>query len=150
MSLDIDLTWKKGNKKFGDGLNITHNAGRIAKHVPVGEIDGKKLTLYDVLWNHDDVEWKAVDIIKYLEVGLKYMSDNYNKLKRYETIIKQDFEFTNDGKLLVIDRPEHMWYKWGQLEDEDGYGRRYGLIPFTEQLLVLCIKHPDATIEWDR
>ena len=36
MSLDIDLTWKKGKKKFSDGLNITHNAGRIAQHVPVG------------------------------------------------------------------------------------------------------------------
>lgn len=150
MSLDIDLTWKKGRKTFSDGLNITHNAGRIAQHVPVGEIDGKKLTLYDVLWNHDDVEWKAGDIIKYLEVGIKYMSDNFNKLRRYETIIKQDIEIAPDGKLHITDRPEDMWYKWGQLEDEDGYGRRYGIIPFTEQLLVLCIKHPDATIEWNR
>lgn len=150
MSLDITLTWKKSRKKFSDGLNITHNAGRIAQHVPVGDIEGKKITLYDVLWNHDDVKWKAGDIIKYLEIGIRYMLNNFNRLQRYETIVKQDIEITHDGKVRFIDRPEHMWYKWGQLEDKDEYGHRYGLIPFTEKLLLMCIEHPDATIDWDR
>lgn len=150
MSLDITLNWKKGRKKFSENLNITHNAGKIAQHVPVGTYKKKSITLYDVLWNHDDVKWNASGIVKYLEVGIKYMSDNYAKLKRYETTITKEFNISDDGRFVWADLPEYSWYKWGSIEDTDQYGRRYGIIPFTEQLLILCIKHPDATIEWGR
>lgn len=149
MSLDIFLEWKRGKRKFSERLNITHNAGRIAKHVTVDEVCGRKITLYDVLWNHDDVNWKPSELIKYLENGLKYMSDNETRLKRYETTVKTDVAVKN-GNLTVVDLPREKWYKWGELENTDLYGHRYGLIPFTEGLLCLCIKHPEATIEWSR
>lgn len=150
MSLDIALIWKKGRKEFSENLNITHNAGRIAKRVPLRKVNGKQFTLYDVLWNHDDVKWSAGDIIKDLEAGLKYLSDNSGKLKRYETVVKEEFRLDRRGKISWEKLPPNKWYKWGSLEDTDEYGHRFGIIPFVEQLLVLCIKHPDATIEWSR
>ena len=150
MSLDIILHWGKGRGRRSDSRNITHNAGKIAQHVILQDIQGEgTITLYDVLWNHADKQRKAGELIEDLSNGLRIMSDNAKRLKRYETIIKREPEMII-GKMVLRELPREKWYKWGSLEETDKYGRRFGLIPFVEEILILCIKHPDATVEWSR
>ena len=150
MSLDIILHWGKGRGRKSDSRNITHNAGKIAQHVVLHDIQGEgTITLYDVLWNHADKKRKAGELIDDLMNGLRIMSDNVKRLKRYETTIKTVPELVN-GKMELRKLPPEKWYKWGSLEETDIYGRRFGLIPFVEDILILCIKHPDATVEWSR
>lgn len=146
MSLDIILKW--GRKS--DSCNITHNAGKIAQHVILHDFQGEgTITLYDVLWNHADKQMKAGELIEDLSEGLRLLSANKSKLKRYETIIKRETMMIN-GKLELCKLPREKWYKWGSLEETDQHGRRFGLIPFVEDVLILCIKHPDADVEWSR
>lgn len=146
MSLDIIFKW--GRKS--DSCNITHNAGKIAQHVILHDFQGEgTITLYDVLWNHADKRMKAGELIEDLSEGLRLLSANKSKLKRYETIIKRETMMIN-GKLELCKLSREKWYKWGSLEETDQYGRRFGLIPFVEDVLILCIKHPDADVEWSR
>ena len=146
MSLDIILKWGKNS----DSRNITHNAGKIASHVVLQDIQGEgTITLYDVLWNHADRTMKAYELIDDLSNGLRILTKDAKRLKRYETIIKEDPEMI-DGKMVTHKLPREKWYKWGSLEETDRYGRRFGLIPFVEEILILCIKHPDAVVEWSR
>lgn len=150
MSLDIILYWGKGRGRKSDHRNITHNAGKIAQHVILHDIQGEgTITLYDVLWNHADKQVKAGELIDDLSEGLRLLSENKSKLKRYETIVKKDATM-KDGHMVIQNLPRERWYKWGSLEDTDRYGRRFGLIPFVEDILILCIKHPDADVEWSR
>lgn len=150
MSLDIILYWGKGRGRKSDSRNITHNAGKIASHVVLQDFQGDGVrTLYDVLWNKYDKQMKAGELIEDLSNGLRIMSDNAKRLKRYETIIKREPEMIN-GKMELRKLPPEKWYKWGSLEETDKYGRRFGLIPFVEEILILCIKHPNATVEWSR
>jgi len=150
MSLDIILHWGQGRGRKSDSRNITHNAGKIAQHVILHDFQGEgTITLYDVLWNHADKQRKAGELIEDLSNGLRIMSDNAKRLKRYETIIKRDVTM-KDGHMVIQKLPREKWYKWGSLEETDRYGRRFGLIPFVEEILILCIKHPDATVEWSR
>lgn len=150
MSLDIILHWGKGRGRKSDSRNITHNAGKIASHVVLQDFQGDGVrTLYDVLWNKYDKQMKAGELIEDLSDGLRIMSDNAKRLKRYETTIKREPEMIN-GKMVMKTLPPEKWYKWGSLEETDRYGRRFGLIPFVEEILILCIKHPDAEVEWSR
>ena len=150
MSLDIILHWGKGRGRKSDSRNITHNAGKIASHVVLQDFQGDGVrTLYDVLWNKYDKQMKAGELIEDLSDGLRIMSDNDKRLKRYETTIKREPEMIN-GKMVMKTLPPEKWYKWGSLEETDRYGRRFGLIPFVEEILILCIKHPDAEVEWSR
>ena len=150
MSLDIILHWGKGRGRKSDSRNITHNAGKIEQHVVLHDFQGEgTITLYDVLWNHADKKRKAGELIDDLMHGLRIMSDNAKRLKRYETTIKREAEMVN-GKMVMKTLPPEKWYKWGSLEETDRYGRRFGLIPFVEEILILCIKHPDAEVEWSR
>jgi hypothetical protein len=107
------------------------------------------ITLYDVLWNHADKNRKAGELIEDLSEGLRLLSANKSKLKRYETIVKKE-PTMKDGHMVIQKLPREKWYKWGSLEDTDKYGRRFGLIPFVEEILILCIKHPDARVIWSR
>lgn len=144
MSLDIILKW---GKKY-ESRNITHNAGKIAQHVILHNLRGEgTITLYDVLWNHADKKRKAGELIEDLSTGLRLLSANKSKLKRYETIVKTEVTM-KDGHMVILKLPPDKWYKWGSLEDTDKYGNRFGLIPFVEDILILCIKHPDADVEW--
>lgn len=146
MSLDIILKW--GKKR--DSRNITHNAGKIAQHVILHNVQGGgAITLYDVLWNHADKKRKAGELIEDLCKGLRILSASKSILKRYETIVKTEATM-EDGHMVVRELPPEKWYKWGSLEDTDKYGKRFGLIPFVEDILILCIKHPDADVEWSR
>ena len=61
-----------------------------------------------------------------------------------------EFNEMINGKLELRKLPPEKWYKWGSLEETDRYGRRFGLIPFVEEILILCIKHPNATVEWSK
>ena len=123
MSLDIILHWGKGRGRKSDSRNITHNAGKIAQHVILHDIQGEgAITLYDVLWNHADKKRKAGELIDDLMNGLRIMSDNANRLKRYETTIKREPEMIN-GKMELRKLPPEKWYKWGSLEETDKYGR---------------------------
>lgn len=150
MSLDIILHWGKGRGRKSDSRNITHNAGKIASHVVLQDFQGDGVrTLYDVLWNKYDKQMKAGELIEDLSDGLRIMSDNAKRLKRYETTIKREPEMIN-GKIVMKTLPPEKWYKWGSLEETDRYGRHFGLIPFVEEILILCIKHPDAEVEWSR
>lgn len=150
MSLDIILYWGKGRGRKSDSRNITHNAGKIASHVVLQDFQGDGVrTLYDVLWNKYDKQMKAGELIEDLSNGLRIMSDNAKRLKRYETTIKTEPEMIN-GKMELRKLPPEKWYKWGSLEETDKYGRRFGLIPFVEEILILCIKHPDAKVEWSK
>lgn len=150
MSLDIILKWGKGCRRKSDSRNITHNAGKIAQHVVLYDFQGEgQVTLYDVLWNHADKKMKARELIEDLSNGLRLLSANANRLKRYETIIKQEPELKN-GKMELRKLPKEKWYVWGSVEETDQYGRRFGLIPFVEDILLLCIKHPEADVEWSR
>lgn len=150
MSLDIILYWGKGRGRKSESRSITHNAGKIAKHVVLYDFQGEgTITLYDVLWNHADKKRKAGELIDELSEGLRLLSANKSKLKRYETIIKRDVTM-KDGHTVIQKLPREKWYKWGSLEETDKYGRRFGLIPFVEDILILCIKHPDADVEWSR
>lgn len=150
MSLDIILYWGKGRGRKSDSRNITHNAGKIASHVVLQDFQGDGVrTLYDVLWNKYDKQMKAGELIEDLSNGLRIMSDNAKMLKRYETTIKTEPEMIN-GKMELRKLPPEKWYKWGSLEETDKYGRRFGLIPFVEEILILCIKHPDAKVEWSK
>lgn len=150
MSLDIILKWGKGRGRKSDSRNITHNAGKIAQHVILYDFQGEgEVTLYDVLWNHADKKMKARELIEDLSNGLRLLSENANRLKRYETIIKQEPEMKN-GKMEIRNLPKEKWYVWGSVEETDQYGRRFGLIPFVEDILLLCIKHPEADVEWSR
>lgn len=150
MSLDIILYWGKGRGRKSESRNITHNAGKIADHVVLQDFQGDGVrTLYDVLWNKYDKQMKAGELIEDLSNGLRIMSDNAKRLKRYETTIKTEPEMIN-GKLELRKLPPEKWYKWGSLEETDRYGRRFGLIPFVEEILILCIKHPNATVEWSK
>ena len=150
MSLDIILYWGKGRGRKSDSRNITHNAAKIASHVVLQDFQGEgERTLYDVLWNKYDKQMKAGELIEDLSNGLRIMSDNAKRLKRYETTIKAEPEIIN-GKLELRKLPPEKWYKWGSLEETDRYGRRFGLIPFVEEILILCIKHPNATVEWSK
>ena len=150
MSLDIILKWGKGRGRKSDSRNITHNAGKIASHVVLQDFQGDGVrTLYDVLWNKYDKRMKAGELIDDLSNGLRIMSDNTKRLKRYETTIKTEPEMIN-GKMELRKLPPEKWYKWGSLEETDRYGRRFGLIPFVEDILILCIKHPDADVEWSK
>lgn len=150
MSLDIILYWGKGRGRKSDSRNITHNAGKIAQHVILHDIQGEgTITLYDVLWNHADKKMKARELIEDLSHGLHLLSENAKRLKRYETIIKQEPEMKN-GKMVLRNLPKEKWYVWGSVEETDYYGRRFGLIPFVEDILLLCIKHPEADVEWSR
>lgn len=150
MSLDIILYWGKGRGRKSDSRNITHNAGKIASHVVLQDFQGDGVrTLYDVLWNKYDKQMKAGELIEDLSNGLRIMSDNAKRLKRYETTIKTEPEMIN-GKMELRKLPPEKWYKWGSLEETDKYGRRFGLIPFVEDILILCIKHPDAKVEWSK
>lgn len=92
---------------------------------------------------------KAGELIEDLSEGLRLLSANKSKLKRYETIIKKE-PTMKDGHMVIQKLPREKWYKWGSLEDTDRYGRRFGLIPFVEEILILCIKHPDARVIWSR
>lgn len=146
MSLDIILKWGKNR----DSRNITHNAGKIARHVILHNVHGEgTITLYDVLWNDADKKRKAGELIEDLSKGMRLLSANKAKLKRYETIVKAEATM-KDGHMVVRELPPEKWYKWGSLEDTDKYGNRFGLIPFVEDILILCIKHPDADVEWSR
>ena len=146
MSLDIILKWGKNS----DSRNITHNVGKIASHVVLQDIQGEgTITLYDVLWNHADRTMRAYELIDDLSNGLRILTKDAKRLKRYETIIKEEPEMI-DGKMVMHKLPREKWYKWGSLEETDQYGRRFGLIPFVEEILILCIKHPDAVVEWSR
>lgn len=150
MSLDIILYWGKGRGRKSESRNITHNAGKIASHVVLQDFQGDGVrTLYDVLWNKYDKQMKAGELIEDLSNGLRIMSDNAKRLKRYETTIKEEPEMIN-GKMELRKLPPEKWYKWGSLEETDRYGRRFGLIPFVEEILILCIKHPNATVEWSK
>ena len=150
MSLDIILYWGNGRGRKSDSRNITHNAGKIASHVVLQDFQGDGVrTLYDVLWNKYDKRMKAGELIDDLSNGLRIMSDNAKRLKRYETTIKTEPEMIN-GKMELRKLPPEKWYKWGSLEETDRYGRRFGLIPFVEDILILCIKHPDADVEWSK
>ena len=150
MSLDIILYWGNGRGRKSDSRNITHNAGKIASHVVLQDFQGDGVrTLYDVLWNKYDKRMKAGELIEDLSNGLRIMSDNTKRLKRYETTIKTEPEMIN-GKMELRKLPPEKWYKWGSLEETDRYGRRFGLIPFVEDILILCIKHPDADVEWSK
>lgn len=150
MSLDIILKWGKGRGRQYESRNITHNAGKIAQHVVLYDFQGEgKVTLYDVLWNHADKKMKARELIEDLSHGLRLLSENAKRLKRYETVIKQEPEMKN-GKMELRNLPKDKWYVWGSVEETDKYGRRFGLIPFVEDILLLCIKHPEADVEWSR
>lgn len=151
MSLDIILHWGRGRGRKSDSRNITHNAGKIASHVVLQDFqtEGKR-TLYDVLWNKFEKKgMKARELIEDLSDGLRIMSREASRLKRYETTIKAEPELVN-GKFELKKLPPEKWYKWGTVEETDRYGRRFGLIPFVEDILILCIKHPDADVEFSK
>lgn len=113
MSLDIILYWGKGRGRKSDSRNITHNAGRIAQHVVLHDIQGEgTITLYDVLWNHADKKRKAGELIDDLILGLRIMSDNANELKRYETTIKTEPEMVN-GKMELRELPPEKMVQVG-------------------------------------
>ena len=96
MSLDIILKWGKGRGRKSESRNITHNAGKIAQHVVLYDFQGEgEVTLYDVLWNHADKQKKARELIEDLSNGLRLLSENAKRLKRYETIIKKEPEIVN-------------------------------------------------------
>lgn len=78
MSLDVDLMVVKPVSVY-DG-NITHNLGKMASHVHVG--DG--LTLYDVLWRPDEHELiYASDISDYLDIGWNVLMSEPNFYKTF-------------------------------------------------------------------
>ena len=60
--------------------NITHNMGRMADVVPVG--DG--LSLYDVVWRPDEHDISTTDeLVERLRSGIDYMITNRKELLKY-------------------------------------------------------------------
>ena len=78
MSLDVDLMVVKPCSVYSS--NITHNLGKMAAAVDVGE--GR--TLYDILWRPDEHGYVyAREIIDCLHNGLKELSFNPEKYKKF-------------------------------------------------------------------
>ena len=78
MSLDVDLMVVQPCSVYSN--NITHNLGKMADAVSVGE--GR--TLYQVLWRPDEHGYiYAREIVDMLYAGWKELSFNPDKYKKY-------------------------------------------------------------------
>jgi hypothetical protein len=74
MSLDISIYREIHH------LNITHNLTKMANNIPAG--DGR--TLYDVMWCAEEKHLNYTeDLVDYLDVALRYMIHNREKLEKY-------------------------------------------------------------------
>ena len=91
MSLDVTLYVEVdtgGNKPRMLELysrNITHNMGLMASHVDIGY---KDYSLYEVLWRPEEIDVlqepvQGIDIITFLETGLKNLKNNRDNLLQY-------------------------------------------------------------------
>lgn len=78
MSLDVDLMVTQPVSIYSG--NITHNLGKMAKEVKVGE--GR--TLYDILWRPDEHGYVyAREISEMLDEGWNILLSDPEKYKRY-------------------------------------------------------------------
>ena len=80
MSLDIDLIEKWEGSVFSK--NITHNLGKMADNIPVGN----NTTLYDIMWDLEvkfPKRTKAKQIAIALTKALIYINSNEEELSEY-------------------------------------------------------------------
>jgi hypothetical protein len=80
MSLDVDLMVVQPVSVYS--ANITHNLGKMASHVDVG--DG--LTLYQILWRPDEIAiplTTARQLIVYLAQGMNVLLDDAERLYEF-------------------------------------------------------------------
>jgi hypothetical protein len=78
MSLDVDLMVVQPVSVYS--ANITHNLGKMASHVDVG--DG--LTLYQILWRPDEIPLtNAKQLIVYLAAGMNVLLDDADRLREF-------------------------------------------------------------------
>lgn len=78
MSLDVDLMVIQPTSVYSG--NITHNLGKMASAVNVGE--GR--TLYDILWRPDEHGYVyAREITQMLKEGFNILVDSPEEYKRY-------------------------------------------------------------------
>jgi hypothetical protein len=78
MSLDVDLMVVQPTSVYS--ANITHNLGKMADAVDVGE--GR--TLYEILWRPDEHGYVyAREIVDCLHNGLKELSFNPEKYRKF-------------------------------------------------------------------
>lgn len=78
MSLDVDLMVTQPVSVYS--ANITHNLGRMAAVVDVGD----DLTLYQILWRPDEIPLTtARQLIVYLAQGMNVLLDDADRLRDY-------------------------------------------------------------------
>jgi hypothetical protein len=117
MSLDMYLR----DRHEVNGLNVTHNLGKMASHVIVRHITidnpmDSVLTLYDLTWNFVESDYKVgSDISESLYRAIRYMVAHKKQLLKYDS--------------------------------QNGWGTYDGLLNFTIGLLEITLRYPDEIIE---
>lgn len=108
MSLDIDLMVVQPMSVHSQ--NITHNLGKMAGAVDVGD----HYTLYNVLWRPDEMappRIRADELIDYLSTGLNVLLDNREQLLQYNPdngwgSYDNLLNFTRDYLQACIENPQ--------------------------------------------
>lgn len=108
-------------------INITHNLGKMAGHVPIEWVDSKTgqyfdSNLYEVLWRPEEIFTDTVIslemLTKPLEIGLQYLLSHEKQLSKYNP--------------------------------ENGWGHYENFVYCLPQYIRACYKWPNAILEISR
>jgi hypothetical protein len=108
-------------------INITHNLGDMASHVPIEFYDDcgnyYKTDLYHIMWRPEEVfvnkeNIKLADVREPIEIGLKYVLSNEEELSKYNP--------------------------------ENGWGHYDNFVYCLPEYIRACYKYPNATITISR